>query len=58
MSREFDWQPGRWWSVWAPDGSLWCETSNEQEARDAMRPGDRLFRQWVRTETELREEQP
>lgn len=51
------WQPGRWWSVFAPDGSLWCETSNEREAREAMRPGDRLFRQWVRTETELREEQ-
>jgi hypothetical protein len=39
-----DWAPGRWWRVIAPDGSLWCETSNEQEARDATRDGDVLER--------------
>ena len=39
-------RPGRWWRVIAPDGSLWCETSSEDEARDSMRPGDRLERWW------------
>lgn len=39
-----DWAPGRWWRVIAPDGSLWCETSNEQEARAAVRDGDVLER--------------
>ena len=37
-------RPGRWWRVIAPDGSLWCETSSEDEAREEMRPGDRLER--------------
>lgn len=31
-----------WYRVLAPDRSLWCETSNEEEARDSMRPGDIL----------------
>jgi hypothetical protein len=48
------WQPGRWWRVLAPDGSLWCETSDEDEARSAMRPGDVLQRFWQRTLTEWR----
>ena len=39
-------RPGRWWRVIAPDGSLWCETSSEDEAREEMRPGDRLERWW------------
>jgi hypothetical protein len=42
------WIPGRWWRVVAPDGSVWCETSDEAEARESMRPGDRLYLQWVR----------
>jgi hypothetical protein len=42
-----DWEPGRWWRVVAPDGSVWCETSDEDEARGEMRPGDTLWRQWV-----------
>lgn len=37
-----DWHPDGWWRVLAPDGSLWCETSDEQEARKSMRPGDQL----------------
>jgi hypothetical protein len=49
------WEPGRWWKVVAPDGSLWCETSSEREAREALRPGDRLFRLWQRTEYEWEE---
>jgi hypothetical protein len=39
-----------WWRVVAPDGSIWCETSVESEAREAMRPGDYLWRLWQRTE--------
>lgn len=42
--------PGRWWQVIAPDGSLWCETSVEAEARDRIRPGDTLLRLYERTE--------
>ena len=48
------WEPGRWWRAVAPDGSVWCETSDEQEARAAVRPGDRLFRLWQRSEQEWR----
>lgn len=36
--------PGRWWRVLSADGELWCETSDEDEAREAMRSGDRLQR--------------
>lgn len=42
-----DWLQGRWWRVIAPDGSLWVETSNPEEAREKMRKGDRLERQYV-----------
>lgn len=49
------WQPGRWWRVTAPDGSLWAETSDEDEARESMRPGDKLERLWVAEFTEWRE---
>jgi hypothetical protein len=38
------WKPGGWWRVVEPDGGIWCETSDEQEARDSMRPGDTLER--------------
>lgn len=41
-----EWQEGRWWRVTAPDGSLWCETSCESEAREAVRKGDTLERGW------------
>lgn len=50
-----EWQRGRWWRVIAPDGSLWAETSSEKEARMLMRPGDRLFKEYVRTEQQWRE---
>ena len=54
------WRPGRWWRVNGPDGELWCETSDEQGARDAMRPGDTLLRLWYRLvdEDEWREVKP
>lgn len=44
MTELGEWSPTGWWRVIEPDGSLWCETSNEQEARESMRPGDRLDR--------------
>jgi hypothetical protein len=47
--------PGRWWKVTGPDGRLWCETSNEQEARDSMREGDKLERLFVLHKDEYRE---
>jgi hypothetical protein len=47
-------QPTKWWRVIAPDGSLRAETSNEDDARQRVRPGDTLQRlymaqtsQWV-----------
>lgn len=52
------WEPGRWWRVTAPDGQLWCETSDEDEARRSVRPGDTLERLWRCVEEEWRQEQP
>lgn len=43
-------EASRWWRVIAPDGSLWCETSDEREARSHMREGDTLERLYIRTE--------
>lgn len=40
----------RWWKVLGPKGELWCETSNEKEARDSMREGDTLYRLFEKTE--------
>lgn len=54
LGSEADLEPGRWWRVLTPTGALWCETSDEREARDSMRPGDTLQRQFVRTEKEWR----
>lgn len=49
-----EWEPGRWWRVIAVDGSLWCETSDEQHARDHVRPGDRLLRMERRVQETIR----
>lgn len=46
-ARHAEYVPGRWWRVVAPDGSLWCETSVESEARRMVRSGDRLQRLYV-----------
>lgn len=54
MTKWAEWETDRWWRVLAPDGSLWCETSDESEARDAMRPGDELQRLWTRRQSEWR----
>lgn len=43
------WVPTRWWRVLAADGSLWCETSDEDEARRALHTapgGGHLSRLW------------
>ncbi len=29
------WQPGRWWRAVLDDGTLWCETTDEEEVREA-----------------------
>lgn len=46
-----EWTPTNWWRVTAPDGSIWCETSVESEAREAMRPEDSLSRLFELTKT-------
>lgn len=46
--------PIQWWRVRGPDGKIWCETSDEEEARESMRPGDTLVRQWVQKRSEWR----
>lgn len=52
LAREM--KPGRWWRVLLADGSLWCETSDEEEARAAFTaaPGrlPTIERQWYRSE--------
>lgn len=48
-----EWKPG-WWRVAAPDGSVWAESGNEEDARAAVRPGDTLYRQWRRVQAEWR----
>lgn len=47
---EAEWKPTRWWRVTAPDGSIWAESSDEQECRELKRPGDTLARLEQRTE--------
>jgi hypothetical protein len=49
-SERWSWYPTRWWRAVAPDGSVWCESSNEQEVRERMRPGDTLLQLEERTE--------
>jgi hypothetical protein len=48
LDEEF--KPTRWWRVISPDGKLWCETSDEKEARESMRPGDKLQRLHQKTD--------
>lgn len=58
MSNDDGWVPGRWYFVIGPDGEHWCQTSLRAEAVGMMRPGDRLYRQWICERLELREETP
>lgn len=59
LAAEVVWEPDRWWRVTAPDGELWCETTDEQEARANVRPGDTLARLFIMTvsRTEWRREE-
>ena len=44
------WEPGRWWSVVDPDGGIYLQTSDEEEARDVLKEqgeGFTLEREWV-----------
>jgi hypothetical protein len=43
MHSDHTWKRDGWWRVEAPDGSIWCETSDEEEAREFMREGDTLL---------------
>lgn len=53
-------QPSKWWRVTYEDGSgLWCETSSEKEARNALSTcpgGGRLQRLYEQTDREWRDE--
>ena len=41
------WKPGRWYRILDPDGGLWMETSDAEEAREASRQtGWPLEREW------------
>lgn len=44
------WNATRWYRVLAPDGSLWCETSNREEALKSMREDDTIERLFSRIE--------
>lgn len=60
-----EWKPGRWWRVMLPDGTLWLETSDDQEAqfglfgedgeRQGHPPGARIQRLWEKHESEWRD---
>ncbi|MEX7472741.1 hypothetical protein AB4Z39_23845 [Mycobacterium adipatum] len=62
------WTPGRWWTVLYADErtyssgpsagqpQIWCQTSDEDEAREAVRTcpgGGKLYREYTRQETRL-----
>jgi hypothetical protein len=52
-----EWQPGRWYRINSPEGKLWMETSDPDEARaEARRTGWPLLRQWRREDNEWRPE--
>lgn len=51
-----DWKPRHWWRVIAPDGTLWCDASDEGEVRASLRPGDILQSLWYREEFQWRDE--
>ena len=51
-----DWYRTRWYRVVDEAGKLWGETSDLDEARECMRPGDTLQLLWAREDTEWRDE--
>lgn len=42
-------RPSRLWRAVAPDGSTWCEASDERDVRSRARPGDIVQQQWTGT---------
>lgn len=55
--RSRGWEPGRWYRVRKPDGSLWMETSDRHEAAtEAEKTGWPLERLYVNTRSEWRKE--
>lgn len=42
-----EWKADRWWRTVGPDGSVWCESSNEAEVRERARPGDTIQRFYI-----------
>jgi len=53
---EVEMEPGRWRRIRRPDGSLWMETSDGDEAQaEAEKTGWPLERQYIGTRTEWRE---
>lgn len=51
-----DWEPGRWYRVRQPDGSLWLESSDRAEAcRESERTGWPMEQIWDRRESVWRE---
>lgn len=55
MNSDIEFHKGRWLRVIDSDNKLWCETSDEEEAQDMMRPGDKLERLYVAELHEWRE---
>jgi hypothetical protein len=49
-----NYKPTKWWQVLDETGKLWCETSNEKEARDAMKPGHTLLRLYEKVQVQWR----
>lgn len=49
-----DLEPTGWWRVLTPAGEVWCETSDETEAREREKPGYQLERKYVRVQAEWR----
>lgn len=56
-------QPTTWWRVISPDNSVWCETSNESEARGkpyglaAAASGSKLQRMYIQSITKWIDEE-
>lgn len=47
IANSMDMKPGRWWRAVGPDGKMHAESSDEQEIRGFLRPGDTLQRIYV-----------
>ena len=46
-----EWKADRWWRAVGPDGSVWCESSNEAEVRERARPDDTIQRFYMTVPT-------